>query len=553
MREDTQSLINVNSEILSAASTNGCGEREYSSEKSFTAQPSPLILLNRLENTKKRLHDPGLDKDLKAALLERIEEAESLIELGDLLAANSIISEVIHRLDTIEVTREVPKVVKYSDYVKHRKAIEERHNKLRRKNKRSPGINGNVCLIGFSEFLKYERLHNVQLKVADQKKMIDPENFGLLCKDYLAWVKEDIYLDTRNNIEPYDHYHMRASKRGNGVYADRIQCKLDDLADHFSDIEFFNPRNIYEVQKTNMISVTLTFDPKYNQYETWEMLSHRLNLFNAKLRRLFGCSVHIARGYESHETGYPHIHANIIADKGYFVVRYYRGEWRVLSYNGKKKIKGKLQAFSVSNKDIRSKWSYRKEHNGHLKLTPVACVSSRADSVDTDGEYKRDNYKLSLNHHVKYYLKDITKRPDDSKGVLQAAILWKLRKRSFSLGKDFIKCVSTLLELKGLHNSNIFLDNTRKTLEKTYKFNGILEFGDIPPPLQQFRDDVKAWKIEESSLMIIKIGGYSYKEKPMIWAEPKLFTKENIEWSKKDTERIEQNIMDIFIREDLAR
>lgn len=136
---------------------------------------------------------------------------------------------------------------------------------------------------------------------------------GVIDEDYVT----DLFRDWRDTPEFFglegrdiddfptgDYAFVKASKRGNDLYKDRVKRKFD-FFDKLPNREFFKD---WGRKTTPMLFVTLTVDPKrYTLQEAWFHISHEFNRFETLLRQKYGYFVKL-RVWEVHKSGYPHVH-----------------------------------------------------------------------------------------------------------------------------------------------------------------------------------------------------------------------------------------------------
>jgi len=142
---------------------------------------------------------------------------------------------------------------------------------------------------------------------------------------------------------------VKAAKRGNDVYKDRIRKKFS-FFDELPPIDFFD--DSWGHKTTPMLFITLTIDQKrYSIKEAYDVISQEFNRFETLLRQKFGNFVHF-RVWEAHESGYPHVHVIY-----YFLKRSFE-VWE--HWNDPGDESGIKQTWRVSNKvrdSIKQMWS----------------------------------------------------------------------------------------------------------------------------------------------------------------------------------------------------
>jgi hypothetical protein len=149
---------------------------------------------------------------------------------------------------------------------------------------------------------------------------------------YQEWVLDDneiIIKGTNTETGEEKWVAVKAAKRGNDVDAYRItrrlRCLRDTILSYTRDEEDQD-----QLRQTRAVYVTMTIDPRLVEYDldyAWRYLAYWFNLFKAKLAKRCGtvqcyvdekgefasrvkpCKISVLRSWESHESGWPHIHA----------------------------------------------------------------------------------------------------------------------------------------------------------------------------------------------------------------------------------------------------
>lgn len=219
-------------------------------------------------------------------------------------------------------------------------------------------------------------------------------------RDYAEYLALDGYDIEDNYVTTL---FVKASKRGNDVFKKRVREKLSKL-DKLPPIDFFamDPT----CNRTPMIFVTLTINAKkYTLIEAWQRFPNEFHKFETKLRKKYGKFTRF-RVWESHKSGYPHIH-----------VCYYFKEHTFVTFQKKRKSDGKIvdRIPDHDNTTIRSLWTMGQN-------TDVQGVS------DTIGAFSE----------IKKY---VTKSVFTIKSDLTNAMLWVFGKRQYSMSKDFISTI----------------------------------------------------------------------------------------------------------------
>jgi hypothetical protein len=191
----------------------------------------------------------------------------------------------------------------------------------------------NIRAAYFSNYISKEKVKDLYCSWRDQPEYLWLEGFDLNNK----------YVKT---------CFVKASKRGNDIYKDRISKKFKFLED-LPPIWFINDSDIDK--RSPMIFVTLTIDPKqYTLDQAWQMIGLGLHVFESKLRQKYGSFVKI-RVWEAHESGYPHCHlVYYFHDYRFIVFDQYRDNgdriWRIRNKD-QQTIK---KMWSMGNVDIQA-------------------------------------------------------------------------------------------------------------------------------------------------------------------------------------------------------
>jgi hypothetical protein len=185
-----------------------------------------------------------------------------------------------------------------------------------------------------------------------------------------------------------------------------------------SDEVFFSLRNRGNVHSP-VLFATLEYNAnRFKLNDCWERVGEDFNRWKSYLRRKFG-EFATLRVWESHESGYPHIHVALKFEQKVFLGGYIVGK----RSKGKFRVKG--EDFSV----LRGAWR-------HGFSDFVLCNSVK-------GAFK---------YAGKYLMKGISAKEAGSKAVKGLAMCWVFRKRSFSLSGDLAKLYADEIKLQS--NSN---------------------------------------------------------------------------------------------------
>jgi len=215
---------------------------------------------------------------------------------------------------------------------------------------------------------------------------------------------------------------VKASKRGNDKDMYRTEKELRYVSRNIEPYAHYD--------STRALKIVVTIDPKRfnNDIESaWVKLGSEFNRFLSVLKRRYG-DVSVLRSWESHDSGYPHIHA---------IVCFEKKRWLVV---GKIPDKNGCEKWRIPKEDkdqIEQKWKL-----GFLDVQAIVPDSINDDIEDSvwyivkskkEGDYKRAetwSRKRLLTLAIMWYLgrqgwscsRKLRRKPDDSKstkGIIQ--------------------------------------------------------------------------------------------------------------------------------------
>jgi len=246
-----------------------------------------------------------------------------------------------------------------------------------------------------------------------------------LVEKYLQWVSVAFYvfLQRVNNIKHEREYAVfRSRKRGDEKYARHVKRRFCSLGNIASGEKLFNLKERGNV-RSSVLFATLEYDAnRYDLYDCWRRVGADFNRWKSYVRRKFGKFAAV-RVWESHESGYPHIHVAVVFEEKVF----FGGHIANKKGKGKFRVKGK--DFSI----LKKSWK-------HGFSDFVLCNSVK-------GAFK---------YAGKYLMKGISVEEAGSKAVKGLAMCWIFRKRSFSLSGYFIKLYSDEITLHSNSNKSVF-------------------------------------------------------------------------------------------------
>lgn len=260
------------------------------------------------------------------------------------------------------------------------------------------------------------RLRETREFLADQFFSIE-ETMEYARNRYIPWVKQTEYVvvkrDTPN--EPTEFKAFKASKRGNDVYAKRVQERWNRLYD-LPEIEWFEYKDRSSNHKTRALFISLTYDESgLSVPDAWEYCTPDYNRFMARIRRKYG-QCYGVRVIEAHKNGYPHIHVVLIFAKKWFNTFFYNGKWRVTE-----KRLGLEDCWKYGFSDIQGLSGF------HGAVSYLGKYLMKNSSVDLESDFIAEN----------------------SPSITTLSLLWIYRKRGFSIsGKQLNDLICDM------HNSN---------------------------------------------------------------------------------------------------
>ena len=270
---------------------------------------------------------------------------------------------------------------------------------------------------------------------------------------YRDWVKKPDYLIIQRRVNDAgkietSRFACKAAKRGNDVYSKRINERLLPIKKYFFDKPIIE--SINKTGKTNILLITCTFGDRDNCTigEAWGMVGTQWNIFITKMRKEYG-DISVLRAWESHENGYPHIHAILVCGGNDFSV------FRHTNPHGKMT----WRLTSRSQKDaIEASWG--------------------KGFVDVEGI---DNPNKAFKYILKYIFGE--GKESGKKDIISLAMNWIFRKRQFSVSQlDLMsRCITQTKYLPNLQTD--LFGNVISKVE--YKFLGVLTIkfaGGEPPP-----------------------------------------------------------------------
>lgn len=316
---------------------------------------------------------------------------------------------------------------------------------------------------------------------------------------YKYWLFCDTYFLLKKTIGTYDpkvvYVKRRVAKRGNANYVFNTQMRVNKFLDKLPQKIFFNPRDRSRYQKTKLLWITLTTNPRFHKSRlgAWLTLADDLNLFVSNLKSHFSSRILICRSFEcvvnadSEALGYPHIH----------VLAYLSDAEADLFFHQSANAKtGRLENTwrYTKKRDLESYWE-----RGTIDVQGISQISGFPDPAEDSLEDTKPEVEKSvlyISYIVKYLMKNVRKKPNRD-AMLLNAIMWALKMRPYALSSKLTRLIA-----RDVTDDLISLELQFKFLEKdysvTYKFLGIFPFclntcglysGGCPPPDCPYRRD----------------------------------------------------------------
>lgn len=242
--------------------------------------------------------------------------------------------------------------------------------------------------------------------VKDRFDLNDPEDRIKLIRLYMEWVRQNDYIVLECELDNEKTYHVKkCSKRGNDVdmrYAERRLKHVGLCISGYADYD-----------KTRALKMTMTIDPSRYGHDinaAWKTLGEELNRFRSTLIKRYG-DVLMVRGFESHESGYPHIHAIVCFKKQRWIVvgKDKNDKWRI-PYSMKKEIE---DLWGLGYLDIQA-------------IVPESVNKAIEDSVWYIIKSKKEGDYRSIETW-------------SMKRLLTLSIMWYLGKRGWSASRELCK------------------------------------------------------------------------------------------------------------------
>jgi hypothetical protein len=242
-------------------------------------------------------------------------------------------------------------------------------------------------------------------------------------EQYRAWLAVFFYVVVYRFINGESEFGIfRGLKRGDQRYS-FLTCKKFELLARFGrDLSYFGFGSHEAVSGSGLLA-TLEYDSnRVDLGYAWQHVGVDFNRWICGIRSKFG-DVSVIRVFESHESGYPHIHALLI--------------FHVKVFDGK----------SMRNK--RGKLVYRIVGSDFDNLKFLSDGADRWCHGYSDFELV-NSYQGGIRYLAKYLSKSTSFENAGSKGAKTLAMCWFFHKRSFGYQGEMFS--DDVIELSG--NSN---------------------------------------------------------------------------------------------------
>jgi len=260
--------------------------------------------------------------------------------------------------------------------------------------------------------LKYSR--NYFLPCLQQKDV------AYLVEGFKAWKNYHEYLLLKgvNRVNGQKMFlAVKCSKRGNDVFSSRLDHRLGWLG-QLRDVELFHPDDFKpdRLVKTNLLWVTLTYNPVCSLGVAWENCMDEWNLFITNLRNKYG-EISVLRfpeafpkefkkdGTRAKAFGYPHFHVVLLFHEAKFTVYPSMEE-------------GKDESLGLVYR-IQEKYEVERQGKWHSFIDVKALSSGKA-----------------LGSYVRKYCQK-THCGDSQGASVTQSLLWLFRKQTYSMSKGF--------------------------------------------------------------------------------------------------------------------
>jgi hypothetical protein len=262
--------------------------------------------------------------------------------------------------------------------------------------------------------------------------------------DWVNWIFYILLVRFNYSKGDYDRVMFRGVKRGDDKYSFLTCRKFDRLKRFGHELKYFNYGDRGVVQG-RIVHGVLEFDSnRFSLKDAWLGVGLEFDRWIKGLRRVYG-KISIVRVFESHESGYPHIHVILVFHDHVFNGRLMQGKngrwsYRVIGYDFQKLKHLYFVEGQVMNEGDNLRWS--------LGYSDFKLVNSFSGGISYLSKYL-----------VKATSANIALEDKSKKGIVGLAMCWIFHKRSFSMSGDLFNG-SDEIEILSKSNSNSLSENS---------------------------------------------------------------------------------------------
>jgi len=216
--------------------------------------------------------------------------------------------------------------------------------------------------------------------------------------DWLSWVFYVICYRFNFSKGNYEYAFFRGLKRGDDRYGLLTCRKFERLARFGRDLVYFGYGSHGHV-KSSGLHVVLEYDANFvDLRNAWLRVGVDFNRFMSHIRKLFD-KVSVVRVFESHESGYPHIHVLLVFHDYVFS-----------GYSSRRRGGLLYRVFGSDYKSLKGCWLHG--------FSDFELVNS---------------FSGGIRYLSKYLVKSTSASNAGVKGIRALAMCWVFHKRSFSV------------------------------------------------------------------------------------------------------------------------
>jgi hypothetical protein len=249
---------------------------------------------------------------------------------------------------------------------------------------------------------------------------------------WLNWVFYVICSRFNFSKGDYEYAMFRGLKRGDDRYGVLTCRKFESLARFGRDLVYFGFGSHGYVRGSGL-HVVLEYDSNLvGLCDAWLRVGVDFNRFMSHIRKLFG-HVSVVRVFESHESGYPHVHILLAFDGHVFS-----------GYSSRRRGRLVYRVFGSDYEDLKGCWNF-----GFSDFEMI------------------DSFTGGVRYLSKYLVKSTSASLAGVKGIRALAMCWVFHKRSFSVsgslfceGSEAIRAGHDAIPTNGISNLNSSGENS---------------------------------------------------------------------------------------------